>query len=159
VRIDPRLEERLREAYRGVAGRDGERMVAALRGLDEEDFGRVLRYGRFVIAFVLKDRFPRGAGDAELRAAARTIVDAAEGWADVGDEATVVRFLRSVAAADENLHDLDRETAVGLTFVCGGTLLATHGDEDGDWSDYLDQVWEAAFALPAVEEGRGSAPS
>jgi hypothetical protein len=150
--IDQRIESHVRKAYSRVVGRDGDGMIAALADLDDTDWQMAVWLGVFVCGFIVKDVFPDGPTDDELRGLAQGIIDAESDWVDLGPVDQVATYLRAAADGDPTLAGLPRKDVIGLTFVCGGHLLATHRLKDQNWWEYLDEIWAALEATPAPDQ-------
>jgi hypothetical protein len=151
MKIDERIEAHVREAFSAVIGKDGDRLVAALDGLDEHDSQIAIGLGLTVCEFVLKDAYGDNPTEAELLDEARDIVAAESEWVDLGTPEQVATFLGAVAREDTSFAGLSRKDIVGLTFVCGGHLLATRSLDDQKWWEYLNEIWAAVEASPTGE--------
>lgn len=147
MNIDPRIEQHVREVYRGVIGKDPDRMMAAVRGLAPDDNAQVLAYGVFVLGYTIRDLFPDGASEADLRDLAAEMVES-ESWADLGSIDGVTAMLQAAATPDLNFPRVPRDDLVGNIFVAGGYMLGCYRGENQKWSEYLDEVWQAALAAP-----------
>lgn len=98
MELDEALEERVREAYRGVVAKDGDRVVAAFRGLSDDDLLKAVSYGYYVIGRVVNDVLGSGASDDGVRGLADEIISEEGAWADLGaDNAALVDLLRSAS--------------------------------------------------------------
>lgn len=141
MRIDDAIEERMREAFRGVIAESAERVVAASSDVDERTFGQMLGYALHVARDVLSDAFPGGPSGADLQLLSERIVQAEETWVDLGGVGRVRKFLEAVLVGGEGLQELaPRELSV-LPFVVGAHLVAAYRDDDQKWWDYLDEIW------------------
>lgn len=148
MRIDPGIEEHVREAYRGVVARDIDRVKAALAGLSSEEAGAALGLGLIVCSHVLADAFSDGPTSDDIQETAQRIAEDESGWVDIGSTQTISTFLDAVAKGDDSLGGLSRDDVIILTFVCGGDLLATHYEDGKEWWDYLDEIWADVEAQP-----------
>jgi hypothetical protein len=144
MQIDERIEEKVREAYRGVVARDGDRVTAAFRDLGEDDSKAAVGLGLFACGYIVNDVYPDGPTEADLRELARQVVKAESSWIDLGNIDAVANFLGVAAKGDTSFSGVRAEDVTGLTFVCGGHLLATYREKDKHWWDYLDAIWAAA---------------
>jgi hypothetical protein len=148
MRIDERVEARVRESFGAVLDRDGNRMTAAFEGLDESDSELAIRLGVYVVGFVMNDAFREGPAAADAHATARDIIESEGSWVDVGTPDEVANFLLSAARSDITFPGVPKEDLVGLTFVCGAYLLGTRRLESQQWFEYLDQIWAVLEAAP-----------
>lgn len=148
MQIDERVEARVREAFSAAIGGDGDQMVTALQGLDENDAIRAVQLGLYVVGFVMKHAFGPSPSAADAEETAREVIDRTSSWVDLGTPAEVAAYLLSAARGDVAFPGVPKEDLIGLTFVCGGYLLATRRLEDQRWYEYLDQIWAALEAAP-----------
>jgi hypothetical protein len=148
MRIDERVEARVRESYSAVVGRDADRMVAAFEGLDPAGSVQAIQLGVFVVGFIMKDCFHDGPTEADVREVAHEVIDAVKDWIDLGEADEVATFLLSASRADMIFPGVPKEDVVGLTFVCGGYLLASRSRETQRWYEYLDEIWGVLEATP-----------
>lgn len=148
MRIPENIEERVREAYRGVVARDGDRVSNALRGLNKDQSRKAVALAYFVCGYIVKDIFIEEPTYEDLCEMAEDIVKDESNWINLGDKETVAVFLRAAAAGDTSFTGLKPEDFVGFTFVCGGHLLATYRGEGQQWWEYLDEIWAAVESLP-----------
>jgi hypothetical protein len=148
MQIDPRIEEQVREAYRGVIAEDGDRMVAVFRDLSEDDARTAVAYGVFVAGYIVNDVFRDGATEAELRELATKIIASESDWINLGRPDTVARLLAAASKGDTTFPGVPPEDVIGHTFVSGGYLLGVYRRKDQHWWDYLNEIWEALLAAP-----------
>ncbi len=148
MRIDPRVEEHVREAYRGVIAKNGDRMVAAFRDLNADDSATAVAYGMVVVGTVVNDAFPDGPTETELLGMARKIVDEEGDWIDLGDPHEIARLLSAAARGDTTFPGTNKADVVGHLFVSGGHLLGVYRDEGQNWWNYLEEIWHAVEAAP-----------
>jgi hypothetical protein len=148
MHIDARIEEQVREAFRAVIAKDGDRLVAALRDLSTEDFATAVAYGLFVLGYVVNDVFRAGPSEDELRSMARKIIHGVSEWVDLGSEDEVARLLAAAANGDASFPGVPREDIVGIVFVSGGYLLGVYRRSNEHWWDYLNEIWQELLAAP-----------
>jgi hypothetical protein len=148
MEIDPRVEEHVREAYRGVIARDGDRMVAAFRDLNAADSAKAVAYGVFVLGYVVNDVFRDGATEAELLALAGKIIKSESDWINLRNAEDLARVLRSAAAADVTFPGVPPADVIGHVFVAGGYLLGVYRRANQEWWNYLEEIWEVLLAAP-----------
>jgi hypothetical protein len=148
MRIDERIEQRVRDAFGAVANRDGAGMAAAPQGLSNEDVATALSYGLFVVGFILNDVLREGPTDEDYEVIAGRAIDAASGWIDLGDRAAVVALLRAAAKGDPSVPGVSPEDVLGHTFVLGGYLLQAYRLDNQHWWEYLDDIWAQLEATP-----------
>lgn len=148
MEIDPRVEEHVREAYRGVIARDGDRMVAAFRGLDPDDAATAVAYGVFVLGYIVNDVFRNGATEADLLMLAEKIVESESDWIRLRSASDVAGVLRSAAAGDVTFPGVPPTDVIGHAFVAGGYLLGVYRRADQEWWNYLEEIWEVLLAAP-----------
>lgn len=138
VHLEQRIEEQVREAFSGVVGSDGDRMVGAIQSLDEEDARKAVGLALYVCGHIVNDIYPDGATEAELQELAQAIVTEESDWVDVGDAATIAKFLGEVAKGQD--PSISQSELAGTAFVCGGHLLASFSNEDQKWWEYLNEI-------------------
>jgi hypothetical protein len=155
MQINEHVEEAVREAFRAVIAKDGDRLVTAFRGLNEDEARTAVAYGVFVAGFVVQDVFRVGVSDDDLRDLATKIIASESGWVDLGDAATLARMLRSAAQGDPTFAGVPREDVIGNLFVSGGFLLTSFRTNDQHWWDYLDEIWAALEAAPEQQASTG----
>jgi len=143
MNISEAVEEKVREAYRGVVARDSERIRAALHGLNERESREALGLGLLVCGYVAKDVYPNGPTTTDLQQIAREIISGESEWVNLGSQDSVSNFLGVAVAGDTNFTGIQKDDLVGLIFVCGGHLLATYRREGQHWWEYLDEIWAA----------------
>jgi len=148
VRIDERVEEIVREAYRAVIAKDGDRLVAAFRGVSEEDAQTAVRYGVFVAGFIVNDVLRKGAREGELTELAQRIVASEEDWVDLGSVQDLASLLGGAARGDLAYGGVPSENVIGNIFISGGFLLTSFRLKEQRWWDYLNEIWSAAEAAP-----------
>jgi hypothetical protein len=148
MQIDKRVEAQVREAFSGAIGQDGDRMVAAIQQLNETDAVRAAQLGVFAVGFVMKHAFGDSPTAEDAQETARDIIEWASSWVELGTPDEVANFLLSAARADISFPGVPNEDLVGLTFVCGGYLLATRRLKDQRWYEYLDEIWNMLEAMP-----------
>ena len=152
MEIDPRIEEHVREAYRGVIARDGDRMVAAFRDLNAEDSAKAVAYGVFVLGYIVNDVFRDGASDTDLQTLAAKIIKSESDWINLNSADNLARVLRSAAVADVTFPGVPRGDVIGHVFAAGGYLLGVYRRADEEWWNYLDEIWAALLAAPDPQE-------
>lgn len=145
--IEPQIEEHVREAYRAVIGKDGNRLVEAFRGLGDDDFRTAVHYGVLVIASVLNG-LPGGWTDAQLREVAGRLVGSESDWVDLGAPGDVAAVLTAAAKGDLRFPGAPSQDLVGTIFVAGGYLLTSYRADGQTWWEHLDDVWAALLAAP-----------
>ncbi|MCA2216782.1 hypothetical protein [Jidongwangia harbinensis] len=148
MEIDPRIEEHVREAYRGIIGRDGDRMVAAFHGLGADDAAKAVAYGVFVLGYIVNDVFRNGATDADLRQLAGKIIESESDWINLRGADDVAGVLRSAATGEVTFPGVPPADVIGHVFVAGGYLLGVYRRADQEWWDYLDEIWAVLLTLP-----------
>ena len=148
MNIDPRIEEHVREAYRAVIAKDGDRMVRAFRGLGEVEAATMAAYGVFVCGYVVNDVLRDGVTEGRLRDLATKIVHSESDWIDLGSAEAVAHLLGAASRGDTSFAGVPREDVIGSIFVCGGYLLGVYRSEGKEWWDYLDVIWEELLASP-----------
>ncbi|MEU4529770.1 hypothetical protein AB0F49_16220 [Micromonospora ureilytica] len=146
MRVDERVEEAVREAYRAVIAKDGDRLAAALAGLDEREAETAIRYAVFVVGFIVKDVFRNGVAEAELLGLADKVIASESSWVNLGPREDLGRLLAAAASGDIASSTTDRADVVGNTFVVGGFLLTSFRLNDQRWWNYLDEIWTAMEA-------------
>ncbi|MEV6304956.1 hypothetical protein AB0M02_36475 [Actinoplanes sp. NPDC051861] len=151
MEIDPRIEEHVREAYRGVIARDGDRMVAAFRGLNTQDSATAVSYAVFVLGYVVNDVFRDGATGDELLDLAQKIVKSESDWIKLHSAEDLAAVLRSAAVGDVTFPGVPPGDVIGHVLVAGGYLLGVYRHEDQEWWNYLDEVWGALLAAPGPQ--------
>lgn len=147
MRIDERVEAHVRQAFSAVIARDGERMVEAMRGLDEADSQRAVGLALYVCGFVVNDIHRSGATDSEIHELAAQITRSESRWVNL-NTAQVATLLRAAAAGDDTFGGLSHADVPGLAFVAGGHLLGAFSYDDQAWHEYLDQIWAVLEAAP-----------
>jgi hypothetical protein len=148
MRVDERIEPRLREAYSAVIAKDADRVSAALQGMTAEDTTTFLGLGLFVCGFIVNDIYKESATDENVRELAGKIIAKQSDWMDVGEPEVVTAFLKAAASGDTRLAGLGGEDITGLTIICGGHLLGYYRLNDQRWYEYLDEIWAALEAAP-----------
>jgi hypothetical protein len=143
MKIDERIEEHVREAFSAAIGRDGDRLVAALDGLDERDSQTALALGLAVCEFVLNDAFGAEPTPAELSTEAEEMRGDLPELLSLDSREQIAAFLGTVARGDTAMAGLDAARIVWLTFVCGGYLLGTRSLDDQKWWEYLNEIWDS----------------
>jgi hypothetical protein len=147
MQIDESVEARLREAYSAVIDRDGDRMAAALRELDQSQSEHALHLALFVCAFVTKDVYRDGPTEDNLLELGRQIVDGESGWVPL-DLDKIAELLRAALKGDVSLATVDPAEVPPLAIIVGGHLLAAFRLKDQRWWQYLEEIWEALLAAP-----------
>lgn len=148
MRIDERIEECVREAFAAAIAKEGDRMVAALKPLSEEDARTGIGYAVFVCGHVINALFPDGPTHDDLLAMAQRVVDSERGWVNLGEAGNVANFLGAAAQGDTTFPDVNKEDVIGYAFVCGAYLLTSYRRDGQTWWTHLDEVWEAAQSVP-----------
>jgi hypothetical protein len=148
MRVDERIEEIVREAYRAVIAKDGDRLVSTFRGLEEEDARKAVAYGIFVCGYIVNDVFRDGAKEQELRELATKIIASEADWVDVGSPDEVAGVLGAAAKGESPFGNVPPQDAIGTVFVCGGFMLTSFRLKREHWWDYLDEIWAAAESMP-----------
>jgi NDP-sugar pyrophosphorylase family protein len=148
MRIDERVEEIVREAYRAVIDKDGDRLVAAFRGHSEEQAQMAVAYGIFVAGFIVNDVLRQGVTEEQLRKLADQVIASEGDWVDLGSPEHLVKLLASAANGDLSFEGVPREDVIGNVFVSGGYLLASYRLKDQHWWDYLNEIWAGLEAAP-----------
>lgn len=146
--IDPVVEERVREAYRAVIAKDGDRLVAAFYGLTEGQAALAVAYGLFVCGFVVNDAYPDGPTDADFRDLAAKIIQSESDWIRLGETDALGRLLVAAAKGDTAFTGVPKDDVIGHIFVSGGYLLGVYAEEGQEWWDYLNEIWEELLAAP-----------
>jgi hypothetical protein len=148
MRIDERIEEVVREAYRAVIAKDGERLVSTFRGLSDEDSKKAIGYGIFVCGYIIGDVFRDGVKDEQLRDLAAKIVASESDWVDLGSPDDLANLLSNVAKGEAPFDNVPSEDALGTLFVCGAFMLTSFRLDRQNWWDYLGEIWAAAESMP-----------
>jgi hypothetical protein len=148
MRVDERIEPRLREAYSAVIAKDADRVSAALRGMSNEDTATFLGLGLYVCGFIVNDIYKESVTDANVRELAEKIIAKQSDWMDIGEPEVVAAFLKAAATGDTRVASLGGEDLTGLTIICGGHLLGYYRLEGQRWYEYLDEIWSAVEAAP-----------
>lgn len=151
MRIDPDVEAHLREAFAAVIAKDGDRMVTAFRGLDQEQSVEAARYAIFVVGFVVNDVFRKGWTEKQVGDLAAKVVQSEGSWIDLGSADEVARLLDAAGKGDLTFPGVPREDVMGHIVVCGAFLLTSFRLDGQHWWDYLNEVWEAALAAPDTD--------
>jgi hypothetical protein len=152
MKIDERVEGRLRVAYSAAIGKDADQISEALAGITKDETAKFIGLGIFVCGFIVKDVLREELDDDRLLALARDIVKDEADWMDLGDPAVVAAFLKAAATGDHQLAGLDGEDITGLAIVCGAHLLAHYRLGEQRWFQYLDEIWAALEAAPNPPE-------
>ncbi|GAB3802864.1 hypothetical protein [Micromonospora zhanjiangensis] len=148
MRIDERVEGRLRECYSGAIAKDSDLITAALAGITKEDTAHLLGLGLFVVGFVVKDVLREDLTDESIRDLADKIVTKQADWIDLGDASEVTAFLKAAATGDRQLAGLGGEDITGLVIVCGAHLLNYYRLDGQRWFQYLDEIWSILESTP-----------
>jgi hypothetical protein len=151
MNINERIEGRVRAAFSAAIGQDGDDLVAALEGLDEQGSREALGLGLTVIEFVLRDAFGDEPTTTTLSSEASEMRKDLPGLLEFVDQQDIATFLTAVARGDTTLAGLSAKDVGWLTFVCGGYLLDTRGLPDQKWWEYLNEIWDALGDHPATE--------
>ena len=147
MQIDEQVEDRVRKAFGAVIDRDGDAMVRALEGLDEQQAATALWLALYAVGYVVNDVYRDGVTGEGIRVLANQIVSTESGWITL-DTDTVTRLLGAAAKGDSSLGGVPREDVAGTAFVSGGHLLGAFSADGEPWWQYLDAIWAA---LEAVE--------
>jgi hypothetical protein len=131
-----------------VKRNEGEFDAALLALPDDETRAKSLELAVTICAFVLLDTYEGRPSPAEIRLAAGTVAEM-EQWAMLIAE-EVSTFLNAVLDRRPLAGTLDPQTAVMLTFIVTGSLLAASPKigEGEWWFNYLDRVEAAIEATP-----------
>lgn len=148
MRIDERIEEVVREAYRAAIAKDGERLVSTFHGLSVEDSKKAVGYGIFVCGFIINDAFRDGATDEQFRDLAAKIAASESDWVNLGSPDDVANLLSNVAKGKAPFENVPSDDAPGTLFVCGAFMLTSFRLDREHWWDYLSEIWAAAEAMP-----------
>jgi hypothetical protein len=148
MRIDERVEGRLRECYSGAIAKDSDRISAALAGITKDDTTRLLGLGLFVVGFVVKDVLREDLTDERIRELAEKIVTKQADWMELGDPSEVAAFLKAAATGDRQLAGLGGEDITGLVIICGAHLLNYYRLDGQRWFQYLDEIWANLEGTP-----------
>jgi len=148
MQIDPEVERHVREAFSAVLDKDGDRMVAAFRGLDKDQSAKAVRYIAYVVGFIVNDVFRDGWTRQQIRDLASKIVAAEQDWVDLGGVETVAALLDSTAKGSIGSPSVPREDVVGTLVVCGAYLLGGFRLDGQNWYEYLDEIWNLALEIP-----------
>ncbi|MFG3555180.1 hypothetical protein ACGGAQ_12370 [Micromonospora sp. NPDC047557] len=146
MQVDERVEGAVREAYRAVIAKDGDRLAAAFAGLNEDEAQMAVRYAVFVVGFIVKDVFRNGATEAELSELADKIIASESPWVDLGRREDLARLLAAATSGNIVASSTARADVVGNILVVGGFLLTSFRLDDQRWWDYLDEIWAAMEA-------------
>lgn len=148
MKIDERIEECVREAFAAAIAKEGDRMVGALKPLSEQDARTSIGYAVFVCGHVTGALFLEGPTQDDLVTMAQRIIDSEGDWVNLGDAENVAHFLGAAARGDTSFPNVKRDDIIGYAFVCGAYLLTSYRRDGQTWWTHLDEVWEAAQALP-----------
>jgi hypothetical protein len=149
MRIDESVEEIVREAYRAVIGKDGDRLVGAFRSGSEDQARSAVAYGVFVAGYVINDVLRERVTDTQLLELAENIIESEADWVDLGDPVDLAKMLASATRGDLSFEGVvPREDVIGNIFVSGGYLLTSYRNDDQHWWDYLNEIWAALEATP-----------
>jgi hypothetical protein len=148
MQIDARIEEYVREAYRGVAAEDGDRMVAAFEGLSQQDAARVLGYGLFVVGYILREVLRKGPTEEDFDVIAGRAIETVSSWIDLGPKNELVALMRAASKGEMKICGVPGDDLVGFIFVLGGYLLQVYRLPNQHWYEYLDEIWSHAQAIP-----------
>ncbi|MGV9214734.1 hypothetical protein ACTFTM_22970 [Micromonospora sp. RB23] len=146
MRIDERVEGAVREAYRAVIAKDGDRLAAAFAGLNDEEAQMAVSYAVFVVGFIVRDVFRNGATEADLSDLADKIIASERTWVDLGARDELAGLLAAATSGNVAASSTARADVVGNTLVAGGFLLTSFRLDDQRWWDYLDEIWAAVEA-------------
>ncbi|MET8527118.1 hypothetical protein [Micromonospora sp. NPDC005172] len=146
MRIDEHVEGAVREAYRAVIAKDGDRLAATFAGLNEDEAQMAVRYAVFVVGFIVKDVFRNGATEAELSELADKIIASESPWVDLGPREDLATLLAAATSGNIVASSTARADVVGNTLVVGGFLLTSFRLDDQRWWNYLDEIWTAMEA-------------
>lgn len=148
MKIDPRIERHVRQAYGAVATKDGAAIAPSFEGLSSQDSAIALGYGLFVVGFIVNDVLRDGVTDEALDGIARRAAESTSSWIDLGARSALVALMRAASKGDASIPDMPVEDLVGLTFVLGGYLLQAYRLDGQHWWEYLDDIWAQAEAMP-----------
>lgn len=143
MKIDEKIEERVREALAACVGEDLRRFDAALDGLTGTQGPVAWSYALYAAGTVLNTILPSGVTEKDLDEISQEAIDALP-WYDLGGSDQVKALLRSAAAGDPTLRSVDPDKAVVMTFVLASYLLQAYRPDGQEWWDYLDAIWNAA---------------
>lgn len=146
MKIDDRVEERVRAAFSGVVGKDAEAMQEALRPLDQNESRLAVTYATLVCGYITRHIFDNVLSEDRLRALAADVVTTVREWVDLGSVESVASFLKEASSADPDYSAMTEEDLVGYSFVIGGYLLSRYRPEGMRWFEYLDKIWNEAEA-------------
>ncbi len=137
--LDPRLvraEKAMRHGFACVIDSDGDAMVAAFKGLSEEETILAVDLARRVVDEALRDSEPEGWTDEDFAGLGEDIAES-ESWAGLrpSEAATYLRELHRGQSPTT-----DQPDTAFLAIICGGYLVSAVGPEHRGWSDYLDDL-------------------
>jgi hypothetical protein len=148
MRVDERIEARVREAFAAAVGEDQSRFEAALDGLSSEDGATARSYAAYVVGFIVNDVLRGGASEEDLGGIADRAIAATSSWTDLGAPAEVTALLRATSEGALKLTGVPAEKAVDMTFVLGAYLLQAYRLDGQEWWTYLDDIWAQLLAAP-----------
>ena len=146
ARIDPRLEELVRAAIDAAVKRRFDKLDEALRSFpDDEAVGKGVELAMAVTSYVMIDAHSGMPTDEQIRSIAGDVAEM-ESWAQ--PSADQVHAFLSCLLAGQPLGDrFDAESAIILTFVVAGSLLASLHEPAEKWWDYLDRAETAIESI------------
>lgn len=148
MRIDPDVEQHVRNALHGAVIKDIDQMVTAVGEIPEAKAKVAFGMGWYVCSYVLNDVYRDGITDDQANALAQKIFNDGAGWANLESPEKVAIFLKSTARGDASFDGLSADDILAPTFVIGAYLLTTARLDNEHWWDYLDKIWAALLNEP-----------
>lgn len=143
MKIDPEIEDPLRNCFAAVVDQDAGGLVAPLEALTEEQARQAGTYAMFVVNFVMHDVYDDPDSDAAGLMAKEAVADISK-WMELGPEAEASAFLLACANWDASFPGVEADRVAVYAFVLGGYLLSHFRPEGMRWFEYLDMIWNFA---------------
>lgn len=139
MRIDNRIEKRVREVFAAVITQDIGRMESAIRSFpNDKALTEGVRLAAAIGLYVLGDILGPGPSEDTLLQIARQIA-ASEGWADIkADE--VMSYLTAALARISFQEVLPADRFAVLTYVIAGCLVSFFHRPEEKWWEFLDRA-------------------
>ena len=150
MQVDPKIEQQARRMLGYAIRRQSEDLDAVVHGTGDTTLAAVIRLCVRIAGYVAIDACQHWPAEADLRELAHR-AETSVTRLDMSEE-EIFEFLSRVAFGTDTLDDIvSAESVVSVPVNAVANLLLAFRPQGMEWTEYLDQIWNAYNAAEMID--------